>query len=185
MNSCKMKHKILPILLALAALTGCKSSLETTFNTQSEKIESYVSKQVESHPDYRVVYNDGVVRMVVSEGEGEELTRGQKITFWYAGYVFSSYTVNNNALFVTNDADIAAAAKWDLSDPESRFQPVTVTLGKDKLVRGLELGLDGVRVGEDCYIFFSGKYGFGKLPIGTIPANAPICYHLRIEETEL
>lgn len=183
-----MKHKT-PILLflallALSALAGCSSSLETTYNTQSGKIEDYVSKQLDAHPEYRVVYNGGVVRMIVAEGYGDEIVRGRKVTFVYAGYSFGSYTVSNNYLFATNDADVAAAAKWDLSDAETRFQPVTVTLGKDKLVPGLEMGLEGVRPGEDSYIFFSGKYGFGKRQIGTIPASAPICYHVRIEDAE-
>ena len=84
-------------------------------------------------------------------------------------------------MFATNDPDIAASAKWDLSD-STAFLPVSVTLGKDKLVRGLELGLNGVRTGEDCFIFFSGKHGFGKRQIGTIPANAALCYHVRVEE---
>ena len=179
-----MKHKILLFCLALATLAGCESSLETTYSTQSGKIETYVAKQVESHPEYRVVYNEGVVRMVIAEGEGDELSQGGAVTFYYAGYNFTNTQVSASVLFATNDADIAAAAKWDLTDSEELFQPVTVTLGKDKLIRGLELGMNGVKRGEDCYIFFSGKYSFGKKQLGTIPANAPICYHIRVEEVE-
>lgn len=184
MNFSVMKFKIPFLCLILPALAACNSSLETTYADQSGKIETYVTKQVESHPEYRVVYNDGVVRMVVAEGEGEELSQGESISIYYAGYNFSNSTITANTLFATNDADIAAAAKWDLTDPEEHFRPITITLGKDKLVRGLELGLDGVKYGEDCYIFFSGKYSFGKQQIGTIPANAPICYHIRVEEPE-
>lgn len=177
-----MKHKLSLLLPVLIALTGCSSSLETTYANQSGKIETYVSKQMESHPEYRVSYNDGVVRMTVSEGDGDELVRGGTVTFTYAGYNFNSSSITANTLFATNDADIAAAAKWDLTDAETRFQPVSVVLGKDRLIRGLELGLDGVKAGEDCFVFFNGKYGFGKMQLGTIPANASLCYRLHIEE---
>ena len=44
------------------------------------------------------------------------------------------------------------------------------------------LGLEGVRSGEDSYIIFSGRHGFGKKQVGTVPANAPLCYHIRVEE---
>ncbi|MBQ3723092.1 MAG: FKBP-type peptidyl-prolyl cis-trans isomerase [Bacteroidales bacterium] len=177
-----MKHKILTLSCALLALVSCgKSSLETTFAKQSENIDKYVTKQLESHPEYQVVYNDGAVRMIVAEGEGTELAKGGSVTFYYAGYNFNNSSISAGTMFATNDPDIAASAKWDLSD-STAFLPRTVTLGKDKLVHGLELGLDGVRSGEDCYIFFSGKHGFGKRQIGTIPANASLCYHVRVEE---
>ena len=170
------------LILTLLALTACTSTLETTYTSQSTRIETYVSKQLDSHPEYVVTYNEGVVRMTVAEGDGDALAKGGRVTFRYAGYNFNSSSINANTLFATNDADIAAAAKWDLTDAETRFQSVTVTLGKDKLIRGLELGLAGVRAGEDCYVFFSGKYGFGKRQLGTIPANACICYRLYIED---
>jgi FKBP-type peptidyl-prolyl cis-trans isomerase len=177
-----MKHKIPTLLCLLLALASCgKSSLETTFANQSTKIDTYVTKQLESHPEYRVEYNDGVVRMVVAEGEGTELAKGGSVTFYYAGYNFNNNSISAGTMFATNDQDIAASAKWDLSD-STAFLPVTVTLGKDKLVHGLELGLNGVRSGEDCFIFFSGRHGFGKRQIGTIPANAALCYHVRVEE---
>ena len=177
-----MKHKILTLSCTLLALAACgQSSLETTFANQSTKIDTYVTKQLESHPEYRVAYNDGVVRMVVSEGEGSELAKGGSVTFYYAGYNFSNSSVTTGTMFATNDPDIAAQAKWNLSDTTA-YRPTTVTLGKDRLVPGLAIGLEGVRSGEDCYIIFSGKHGFGKRQIGTVPANAPLCYHVRVED---
>ena len=180
-----MKHKVLAYLLSLAAITACgDSALDTTFAKQSDKIDTYVSKQLESHPEYRVVYDGGVVRLVVAEGEGAEAAKGDPVTFYYAGYNFNNGTIAPSTLFATNDPDIAASARWNVSD-STLFRKVTVTLGKDPLVSGLQTGLTGVRTGEDCYIFFTGKNGFGKHQLGTIPANAAICYHIRVEETDL
>lgn len=179
-----MRNSIPLILSVFLFLCSCgKSSLETTFASQSDKIDSYVTRQLESHPEYRVVYDEGVVRMIVADGEGAELAKGGRVTFYYVGYTFNNTTISVNNMFATNDPDVAASSNWDLSD-STLFVPTTITLGKDKLVSGLEIGLRGVQAGEDSFIFFSGKYGFGKQQLGTIPANAAICYHVRIEEIE-
>lgn len=64
------------------------------------------------------------------------------------------------------------------------FKPVTRNLSSDKILVGLKNGLEGVQEGEDCYIFFSGKYAFGKEKIGTIPANAPLAFRVMVEAIE-
>ena len=171
-------------LIPLLILSACgQSSLETTFASQSDKIDTYVNRQLESHPEYRVVYDNGVVRLVIAEGEGDELARGGTVTFYYTGYNFNNASISAGTMFATNDPDVAASSKWAVSD-STILVPATVTLGKDKIVSGLETGLKGVRAGEDCFIMFSGKYGFGKHQLGTIPANAALCYHIRIEDLE-
>ncbi|MBR1576352.1 MAG: FKBP-type peptidyl-prolyl cis-trans isomerase [Bacteroidales bacterium] len=171
-------------LCTLVLLGACgQSSIETTFASQSDKIDTYVSNQLTNHPEYLAVYDQGVVRLIVAEGEGAEAVKGGKVTFYYAAYNFNNTSISAGSLIATNDADIAAAANWPLSDT-TLFVPATVTLGKDKLIPGLEIGLTGVKPGEDSYILFSGIHGFGKRQIGTIPANAAICYHVRIEDTE-
>lgn len=45
--------------------------------------------------------------------------------------------------------------------------------------------LDGVvrvtvKHGDECYIMFNGKYGFGKHTNGTVPGNSALAYHLWI-----
>ena len=49
------------------------------------------------------------------------------------------------------------------------------------MVTGLRNGLVGVKGGEECYILFSGKYGFGNKQSGTIPANSALVYHVWVE----
>jgi FKBP-type peptidyl-prolyl cis-trans isomerase len=50
-----------------------------------------------------------------------------------------------------------------------------------ELVDGLRRGLPGVKAGDECYILFSGKYGFGDRILGTIPANAALAYHIWVQ----
>lgn len=178
-------NKILPIIsfaLAILFLGACGgNSLQTTYTNQAEKIDKWVDSQLKSHPEYRAVYNDGVVRLIIAEGTGDYLEKGGKLTFTYTGYTFDNYSVSNSNIFATNDADLAGTARWNLTD-ESVFTPTTIVLGRDDLVKGLEMGLEGICEGEDCYIVFSGKYGFGRKRLGTIPANTAICYRILANE---
>jgi len=118
----------------------------------------------------------------VTEGEGEAVNGNGTISFYYAGYVLKSSTVSASNLFATNNEDIATQASWSTSS-EDQFEVLTINLSEADLVEGLKNGLEGVKGGEECYILFSGKYGYGKRPLGTIPANAALVYHIWVEST--
>lgn len=166
------------MMLGFAACS--KSDRENTYNAQEVKIDSYVTKYMESNPETRVVYNGSVVRIVLSEGEGEELEKGGSASILYAAYNFNNSTMNATTLVATNNSDIAASSKWTISD-ESVFAPKEVSLKSDDMVEGLKLGLQGVKKGEECLILFSGKYGFGG-QVGTIPANAALAYRVQVQD---
>jgi FKBP-type peptidyl-prolyl cis-trans isomerase len=50
-----------------------------------------------------------------------------------------------------------------------------------ELIPGLKAGLTGVKGGEECQIFFSGKYGFGNESVGIVPANSALVYKIWVE----
>ena len=45
-------------------------------------------------------------------------------------------------------------------------------------------GLYGVKAGQECYILFNGKYGFGNKPVGTVSANAALLYHIWVQSIQ-
>jgi FKBP-type peptidyl-prolyl cis-trans isomerase len=69
---------------------------------------------------------------------------------------------------------------WAVSD-SSIFKIAMVRPSEGELVDGLRRGLPGVKAGDECYILFSGKYGFGDRILGTIPANAALAYHIWVQ----
>ena len=83
-------------------------------------------------------------------------------------------------VFATNNESFASSIKWALSDSTS-FDIMTVKMGEDDIVEGLRNGLVGVKGGEECYVMFNGKHGFGKKKISNIPANSALAYHLWIK----
>ncbi len=166
--------------LAALALSCTAESEKSTYATQESNIDSFVEARLAESESAYAVSNKGVRRVVTVPGSGDPLSAGGTVSFYYAGYVMSGSSISASGLFATNHEETANAAGWTASD-DSAFQPVTATLKDAGFVSGLTRGLEGVMAGEECYILFSGKYGFGKKQIGTIPANSALAYHIWVE----
>lgn len=180
-----MKAKTILYLFFAALLTlSCTGeSIKLTYSNQATKIDDYVKKQLEDNPERRAVITDGIVRLVEVEGEGDGLQEDGTVSFLYAGYDFSAYSISSSKLFATNSPDIAQEAKWAISDSTLLGEKI-VSLKDNILIEGLQKGLVGVREGEECYIIFPGDRAFGKNTLGTIPAYAPLAYHFWINKIE-
>ena len=187
------KSIILALLLCFAASSCMKEKLKTTYNSQEDSIDKYITSNMYAKrtgvsektgndttwtDTLRVVRNGGANRLVLKEGLGEELKPGGKIAFYYAGYTFKGSKSNSN-LFTTNRQETAAEAKWDLTD--AKYELLQTNLTKDGFIEGLRMGLAGVKGGEECEILFSGQYAFGDVEFGIIPANSALLYHIWVE----
>lgn len=197
------------VLIGLLATSCVKEKLENTYNNQESKIDQYIEKnrytkgtvkvpardpetgeiKVNENGEpvmrdstvtdtMRVVYNGGSARLVTKEGEGEELKSNGSIAFYYAGYTFSG-SISSSNLFSTNHLETASSAGWTLTDENDDI--LTINLETYELITGLKNGLIGVKSGEECQIFFSGKYGFGKKGIGIVPATSALVYKIWVE----
>lgn len=175
----KLRHIIL-VLICLTSVSCVKQKLETMYNNQENKIDQYIAKKRISGQDtLRVEYNGGASRLVTKEGSGEKLTADGNIAFYFAGYTFTGSSISSSNLFITNHAETATKAGWTLTEEEAKI--LTINLKEYELIPGLKNGLIGVQGGEECEILFTGKYGFGKKALGTIPANSALVYTIWVE----
>ena len=168
----KIVYIFLSVVLAMSTVSCMKNKLETTYNNQENRIDSYISGKGDQ---YRVERNGGSNRLIIKEGEGEELVTNGYVSFYYAGYVFNG-SVSSSNLFVTNHQATAEQSGWNLTDAD--YGIYEINLGDARLVTGLKDGLLGVKAGEECEIIFSGKYGFGNENFGIIPANSALLYKI-------
>jgi len=172
------------LMLILVGFCSCtKETRDLRYAQQEEKISAYVEQYQKDHEEAEIIYNEGSVRIIFSEGSGPELTARGKATVNYAGYDFSSGNISTSTMFVTNSMDVASSSSWSLSDT-SLFVPMEIDLTDKTVIKGLRNGLSGVTEGEECMILFSGRYGFGKEKIGTIPADAALAYHIWVQSIE-
>lgn len=170
-------------MLLIMAVSCLKEKREETYTNQESKIDQYISSKMypkgENGTDtLRVVYNGGSSRLVLKEGDGDELTSDGTVSFYYAGYTFSGGK-SSSGLFATNHKETATAAGWNLTDAD--YDLLTLEMRDAELLKGLKEGMKGVRSGEHCEILFSGKYGFGKKPFGIIPANSALLFEIWVE----
>lgn len=185
----------------MSAASCVKDKLEETYSRQETQIDTYLTRnrvvkrdsiqiiitpnaddptkndttkvKVEWEDTLDVVYNNGAARLIKTEGTGPELTENGAVSFYYAGYIFSS---SPSTLFATNHRETAEGAKFELTDAD--YELIEADMTKAKMIDGLRNGLIGVRSGEECEIVFSGKYGFGDEIFGTIPVNSALLYKI-------
>ena len=180
----KKSTRILVSALLLAALVpACnKASVQLAYDKQETNISNFVEAQCKADTTATVTYKDGTVRIVLHDTlrrEGllaDTLRMGGSVSFYYAGYTLTGSNISASNLFATNHKATADAAGWRLSDTTA-FNIETITLD-DRLLDGLQRGLEGVRGQDECYILFSGKYAYGSHAQGTIPARAALVYHV-------
>ncbi|MBQ2372096.1 MAG: FKBP-type peptidyl-prolyl cis-trans isomerase [Bacteroidales bacterium] len=167
------------VFMCIASVSCVKQKLESTYNSQENRIDQYIEKNRISGTDtLRVVYNGGASRLVTKEGNGPELSADGNIAFYYAGYTFSG-SISNSNLFSTNHQQTATQAGWTLSEEDAKA--LSINMNDYKLLPGLKSGLTGVKGGEECQILFTGKYGFGNKAFGIIPANSALVYKIWVE----
>lgn len=180
-----MRKGLSYVIEALALVTvvtlgnSCtKEALELTYASQEDKIDKYITSLVQKDTTLRVEYNDGVSRVVLKEGSGAELGAGGNVSIFWGGYTFTTgFSMSN--LFATNDIAQAESAGWDTKD-KANFNELNININDKGLLSGLRSGLKGVREGEECYVIFSGKHGFGKKSVGTVPPNSALLYYVKV-----
>ena len=108
------------VFMCIASVSCVKQKLESTYNSQENRIDQYIEKNRISGTDtLRVVYNGGASRLVTKEGNGPELSADGNIAFYYAGYTFSG-SISNSNLFSTNHQQTATQAGWTLSEEDAK-----------------------------------------------------------------
>lgn len=167
-----MVRNLFIICLAAVFVIGCdKEDRKNTYADQESRIDAWATSQ---GAEFNVVLNSGVVRVVVTEGTGSELQKGDSLYFHYSGYVFSN---GKGGLFYTNDPEVAEAAGF-ITDGK----PMGIKYGSSALLKGLSLGLEGVKEGEHCYIVFSARYGYGNQIIANLPKLTPLFFDITVDK---
>ena len=160
-----MKSKIIIFFIICLAAGSCvKEKLETIYQKQETQIDAYITKamvakrdsikleitpneedptkndttqvKVEWEDTLDVVYNKGAVRLIKTEGTGPGLEEGGAVSFYYAGYVFTS---SPTSLFATNHQETATGAGFTLTDDD--YQIFEADMRNAKMIEGLRNGL--------------------------------------------
>ncbi len=176
----KSRLSLLLILTVISLIINAcaQQDIDITTTQQETQIEKYVT----TLGAQLVVVNNGVWRAVMDKGiEGveNEINKGDSIVYDYAAYLFSS---GKGYLYDTNIFNLSKTLGTGLD--LSYFVPRAVTVGKGKLISGLDIGLIGAKKGERSYVIFSARHGFGNVKIGMIPKLSPLLIEVWVREVK-
>ena len=145
--------------IALAALPAlsCESEVREAIINQEKYIDNYISTQ---YPDNEIYRDGSVSRIVLSAGApgAPVIEKGDSVYFYYAGFLFSQ------------------------NGPYSQFvlDSAMVRVGSGDLIRGLDMGLAGARLGEEALILFTSQYGYGTDAVGLVPENTALLFDVAV-----
>ena len=138
------------IILIIIAVVAIYFSLP---KNQNNKMEQTSNQQTPSSFDIQ-----GMKVEVLKQGTGEGAKAGDNIVVNYVG------TLTNGTKF---DSSI------------DRNQPFPYTLGQNQVIKGWELGLLGMKVGEERKLTIPPELGYGaQSPSPLIPANSTLVFDI-------
>jgi peptidylprolyl isomerase len=106
----------------------------------------------------------GLKYAVLTEGKGDPVKKGQKATLHYSGW-------------------LEDGKKFDSSIDRGR--PMTFPVGDERMIKGFNEGVEGMKAGEKRQVIIPAKLGYGaegRPPV--IPANATLIFEIQLIKVE-
>ena len=136
---------------------------ERGFSTKSnEKIAKELSsKKHKKEVNLRSVQrlHGGVEVKDIIIGSGAAVKAGRKVSILYVGSFPDGEVFDKN---------------------QNRKSPLQFRLGTGEVIRGLDIGLEGMKVGGERIITVPSELGYGRKGSGKIPKNATLVFHVQL-----
>jgi FKBP-type peptidyl-prolyl cis-trans isomerase FkpA len=134
-----------------------------TINNQAAPINNNLSGTVTNPQSQQQMTNisttPGLEIYDLKIGEGAEATAGKTIAAHYVGV-------------------LTDGTKFDSS--LERGQPFEFDLGKGQVIKGWDMGIEGMKVGGIRRLVISPEFGYGNQAIGPIPAGSTLIFEVQL-----
>jgi len=94
----------------------------------------------------------------VKIGKGPKVKKGNQVSMRYIG------KLPNGTIF----------------DKNTKGQPFTTTIGKGEVIKGWDVGIQGMQVGGERLLVVPPNMGYGNKKMGTIPANSTLIFEVKL-----
>ena len=155
-----MSKNIVIIIVSILILTLLLSSCASAHTTAG--VESEISTPDENNEERMVKMENGLSYEVIEKGTGEVAEVGNTVFVHYTG------TFEDGRVF---DSSV------------NRGQPLSFTLGAGMVIRGWDLGVEGMAVGEKRILHIPSDLAYGESGAGgIIPPNTPLVFEVELME---
>lgn len=128
------------------------------FFTINNKKNSFDDRKEDSKTNMQNI--DGVKITVLKEGEGDVAETGNMVAVAYTGMLADGTVFDSNT-----------DAKFN------HVEPFVFTLGEGKVIKGWDLGVVGMKPGEQRRLDIAPEFAYGENEIpGVIPANSTLTF---------
>jgi len=108
----------------------------------------------------------GLLTNVISKGAGKAASHGDTLIVHYTGWIFDEDAINNQG------------NKFDSS--LDRGKPFEFRLGIDPMIKGWELGVMNMAIGEIRELIIPPELGYGERSLGGIPPNSKLLFNVEL-----
>lgn len=152
-----MKKTLLSLLVLAIIVVGLVLLLKNT-KTMEPNLEEVAleANQFEAFSEI-----EDLMMVVLKEGEGEEIAAGQTASVHYIGTLVDG-TVFDSSL--------------------TRGNPFEFTLGAGQVIQGWDIGVTGMKVGEQRRLIVPASYGYGDRQVGPIAPNSVLIFDVELLE---
>lgn len=147
-------------IIAILLMSGALVYLAFPDNIVTEKMQANLSavkemdQAVDARPELRIE--------ILREGTGESAAHGQTLLVHYTGRLLDGTVFDTSA---------------------ARGEPLSVTLGNGDVIPGWEIGLWGMKVGEERRLTIPAQLAYGEEGIpDIIPGGATIVFDIQLLE---
>ena len=130
---------------------------------EEKKEETKVEKKEEQNDsDYIKITDDGgVKKKIIKEGSGDKAAEGNEVKVNYIGK-------NGSKIF-----------------DQTKDKPFSFKIGAHSVIKGWEIGVKTMKVGEKAEFIFSPEYAYGKQKVSElIPENSTLNFEIELIEIE-
>lgn len=195
-----MKRLLGIAIFALAFLCGCGDDEDVFTNQQTDILryltstrrlipETEIENVIEDNPAFYTEFGRSAYRYITTyydadREEWSEVEPGSTVDLLFDAYVFGSSEPSLREVYWSNVGSTISAFESQSVNPIARLdwstEPLTVTVGSTKMIKGLEQALVGCRDQDSVQIYMTYNMAYGKNLVGTVPKNSSVAWYIKI-----
>ena len=202
----KTIHKLWRLLLLpllLLAATGCEEE-EEAYVQQQQRMVSYLTSthtprlvaenelEEESQLPFYEALGNGIYRYLPGYYNPDRtnwpvVTAASRVTLTFRFYAFNFANITDSTVpFYTNDPryERALYEQLGLTPGVWIFEPVTLDLANDRILKGLRRALIGCREGDEVEAYMTYNEAYGSDYFSILPQESPVAMFLTISNVE-